>query len=199
MRHLPALLRAALLGCFCVSGAGCPANDPTQGIQTLVPPDQFLDYNGFVCDVQPVLIRRCSYLACHGNASHALRIFSVGKLRKAGIGSKAERDAPLGDDEVHLNFESASGTVYAASAADRNPADPTLNYNPLLLKPLAARFGGSEHHGVAVFPQDGYATPADDPDFAALLRWSGGVKQPNPPSQACQDLFAAMGLVPRSP
>ncbi len=179
--------------------AACPANDPSNGVQTLVPPDQFLDYNGFVCDVQPVLIRRCSYLGCHGQASHALRVFSVGKLRKAGIGSKADRDAPLTADEVELNFESAAGVVYATSANDRDPSQPAVTRNPLLYKPLAARFGGGEHHGVAVFPQFGYAQATDDPDFLSLVRWSAGQKQPWPPTQACRTLFDALGLDPRSP
>lgn len=176
--------------------AGCPANDPAHGVQTLVPPDQFLDYNEFVCSVQPVLIRRCSYLACHGNPDHALRIYSVGKLRLGDTSTRNLRDSPLTADEVELNFQSASGTVYAATAADcQGTGDPTAV--PLLQKPLAARFGGSEHHGIAIFPQFPATTLAADPDWSLLTGWVGGAKQPMPPVQSCQDFFTSLGLPPR--
>ena len=196
---MTSLSRWPIAAVLLLVAGGCSARDASKGVQTLVPPDQFLDYNGFVCNVQPTLIRRCSYLACHGEASHALRVYSVGKLRESGATAKADRDAPLTADEIELNFSSASGIVYAVPAAERDPANPTLNNDPLLLKPLAARFGGSEHHGVAVFPQFGAATPSDDADYTALVRWVGGEKEPTPPTKDCQDLFTALGVPPRSP
>lgn len=129
--------------------AGCPANDPSKGL-TPASPDTTLDFDDFVCKAQPVLIKRCSYLACHGNAQHALRIFSVGKLRKGETSTRMQRDSPLTAEEVQLNFESAIGLTLSANPVQRAQLD--VQSIPLLLKPLAARFGGSEHHGVAVFP-----------------------------------------------
>jgi hypothetical protein len=174
--------------------AGCPANDPATGLAT-TPPDQLLDYTQFVCTVQPVLIRRCSYLACHGNADHALRVFSVGKLRLGDASTRALRDAPLTADEVERNFQSATGLVLPASAEARQAED--VSQVPLLLKPLASRFGGSEHHGLAIFPVYPATMPANDPEWQALVSWVGGAKQPSPPTQDCQNLLTALGLSPR--
>jgi hypothetical protein len=175
--------------------AGCPGLDHTQGLQTTGSPDAFLDYNQFVCTVEPVLIRRCSYLACHGNAEHALRLYSPGKLRQTDDGTRDGRDARLTDSEVELNFESVSGLLYGASAAER--MQPDLQRVPLLGKPLKARFGGAEHHGVGIFPVSPAATLVDDPDWQALVSWIGGQKQPSPVDAACQTVFTMMGLSPR--
>ncbi len=174
--------------------SGCPANDLSKGLQPAVP-DAVLDYNDFVCDAQPVLIKRCSYLGCHGNPSHALRLFSVGKLRQGDISTREQRDASLTAEEVELNFQSAVGLTLSATQAQRQL--PDVQAIPLLLKPLAARFGGSEHHGVAVFPTFPHQNLADDPEWNALLNWVAGAKQSTPPVQSCVDLFTALGLTPK--
>lgn len=188
------LVRAALVAAVAVLG-GCPALDPNGGLTTTSPPDQFLDYNQFVCAVEPVLIRRCSYLACHGNADHALRIYSPGKLRLGDTSTRAARDAQLTQDEVERNFESASGVIYGSSAQAR--ATPIPAQVPLLSKPLAARAGGSEHHGIGVFPVFPAATLGDDAEWQALVAWVGGAKQPSPVDNDCNGVFMLMGLTPR--
>ena len=175
--------------------AGCPALDPKQGLATTGSPDAFLDYNAFVCNVEPVLVRRCSYLACHGNADHALRLYSPGKLRQTDDGTRDGRDARLTAAEVELNFESVSGLLYAASAAERMQAD--VQHIPLLGKPLKASFGGAEHHGVGIFPVYPATTLADDADWQALIGWVGGHKQSSPVDADCQTVFTMMGLTPR--
>lgn len=173
---------------------GCPALDSSRGLVTTDPPAQVLDYNEFVCAVQPVLIRRCSYLGCHGNVDHALRIYSPGKLRLGAAETRLLRDARLTADEVERNFQSTVGTVYASSAADRQ------NWNdhvPLLTKATAARVGGAEHHGVGIFPVPPAQDLARDPEWQALSAWVTGKKESSPPSADCAALFASMGLVPR--
>ena len=140
-----------------VALAGCPAPDNSHGLVTTAPPAQLLDYNEFVCEVQPVLIRHCSFLGCHGNAEHALRVYSAGKLRlDEGAGTRAIRDAKLSADEVMRNFESATGTVYFAQPGDRQSPNDKV---PILSKPARASVGGAEHHGVGIFP----VYPAQDP------------------------------------
>jgi hypothetical protein len=174
--------------------AGCPALDPAHGLVTTAAPAQLLDYNDFVCDAEPVLIRRCSYLACHGSAEHALRIYSPGKLRLVDAPDRATRDARLTADEVERNFESAVGTVYAASASERqNPDD----HVPLLVKPARASVGGSEHHGVGIFPVYPAQDLGHDPEWGALAGWVAGKKQPSPVSPDCAALFMKMGLQPK--
>jgi hypothetical protein len=195
-------LRAPALACALVGVAllgGCPAPDASSGLGSTSAPDQFLDYNEFVCHVEPVLIRHCSYLACHGKETHGLRIYSLGKLRRpAPTTRQARSNDPLTADEVELNFESASGMVYAARASDRSPDNINIIKLPLLSRPLAARLGGDEHQGVAVFPAWPAATLAADPEWSALLAWVSGAKQPNPVSADCAAVFDEMGLTPRS-
>lgn len=176
---------------------GCPALDTSQGLTTTQSPDQFVDYNQFVCTVMPVLIRRCSYLACHGNPDHALRIYSSGKLRLTDDGTRNTRDSSLTSDEVELNFESAAGLLYLSSAAARTA--PIISQVPLLAKPLARRVGGAEHHGVGVFPVYPALTLGDDTEWNALVTWVGGATQPNPVDTNCAAVFNNLGLMPRSP
>jgi hypothetical protein len=174
--------------------AGCPAPDPTQGLQT-TQPDQFLDYNAFVCNVMPTLVNRCSYLACHGNPDHALRVYSPGKLRLVPTATRHDRDAAMTPDEVERNFESASGIVLSASPADRNPP----NWEKVLImgKPLKAAYGGAEHHGVGIFPVPPYTDPGQDPEFKALASWVSGAKEPTPLGSSCAAIFTALKLTPR--
>jgi hypothetical protein len=172
--------------------SGCPSPDPAKGIMST--PDS-LDYNYFVCNVQPVLIRRCSYLACHGNPQHALRIYSAGKLRLNDDGTRNGRDSLLTSDEVNLNFQSATGLVLTATPQER--AAPDLQKVLLLGKPLARREGGAEHHGVAIFPVFPAKTVSDDPEFISLVLWVQGATQPKPLDSACQQVFDNLGIQPR--
>ena len=116
----------AILG---IGVAGCPAPDPQGGLPQ-VPLQQALDYNEFVCGVQPVLVKRCSYLACHGNPDHAFRVYSPGKLRLLGAETRAKRSAPLSTDEVSRNFESAS-SVHRGLNAINLPAAAYSERPPL--------------------------------------------------------------------
>jgi hypothetical protein len=174
---------------------GCPAPDNTHGLVTTAPPAQLLDYNEFVCEVQPVLIKRCSFLGCHGNADHALRVYSAGKLRlvDSALATRESRDAKLSADEVMRNFESATGTAYFAQPIDRQFPDDRV---PILMKPTRAKFGGSEHHGVGIFPA--YPAPdlAHDADYAALAAWVGGKKATGAETN-CADMFTKLGLKPQ--
>lgn len=178
-----------------VAAAGCPSPDPSQGL-TQTTPEALLDYNDYVCNVMPVLVKRCSYVACHGNELHALRVYSPGKLRLAPPTTRMARDAKLTADEVSRNFESAVGILLGTTAADRNP--PDVQRVLLLGKPLKASAGGAEHHGVGIFPAYPYTDPNKDPEFTALVAWVAGNKlaaSSLPPD--CASFFAALQLTPR--
>jgi hypothetical protein len=174
--------------------AACPALDPKQGLQA-TPAAQLYDYNGFVCEAMPVLIRHCSYLGCHGQANHAFRVYSSGKLRLGDVSSRSDRDAPLSADEVQGNFDSATGMLLAGAAPEGQPLDQEKA--PLVLKPLRAAFGGDEHHGVGIFPFPPAASLAADPEWTALTQWAAGAKEPSPPTANCKNLFSALGLTPK--
>jgi hypothetical protein len=173
--------------------AGCPAPDNSHGLVTTGLPTSLLDYNEFVCEVQPVLVRHCSFLACHGQADHALRVYSPGKLRLIATTDRASRDAELSATEVMRNFESATGTAYDASAADRASPD---DHVPILLKPTRASFGGSEHHGVGIFPVYPAADLVHDPEYQILAAWVGG-KKATGTEPACAAMFMQLGLTPQ--
>src|SRR5690349_3345197 len=75
-----------------------PASDPASELSEPV----------FRCNVEPILVRRCSYTACHGVAGAALRVYSPGKLRAIRSANIDVAIAPLSEGEDHANFESAA-------------------------------------------------------------------------------------------
>jgi hypothetical protein len=175
--------------------AGCPSPPASEGLNPANNPDSLLDYNQFVCTVMPVLIRRCSYLGCHGNPLHAFRVYSPGKLRLADDGTRNSRDGALTASEVELNFQSASGLVLTATPQER--AAPDLQKVLLLGKPLKRSAGGGEHHGVGIFPVYPAKSTAEDLEFSALVQWVQGLAQPRPVDSACADVFNNLNLMPR--
>jgi hypothetical protein len=187
--------RAFVIALAAFGLAGCPSPDPTQGYPSPSPPAQLLDYNGFVCEVMPTLIRRCSFLACHGQDAHALRIYSAGKLRLHDDGTRNSRDGMLTADEVQRNFDSAAALVLDATADQRAAGD--VQHVLLLEKPLRARFGGGEHHGVGVFPAYPATSLDQDAEWNALVAWVGGKKEPTPLAGDCAQTFSTLQLTPR--
>ncbi len=186
LASLPMLLALSL--------GACQSVEPDTGLdQTAI--EESFDYNRFVCEAQPVLIRRCSFLACHGDATHAFRVYSAGKLRLTPPTNRDERDAPLTADEVERNYLSAAGVLLGATVTDRESL--ALERLPLLRKPLAARWGGDEHAGVAIFPVPPIESPSDDPEWSALVAWTAGSPLPKPLATDCTDLFDTLGLQPR--
>jgi hypothetical protein len=142
---------AALL----VSAAACTAVDNVQATD----PASSLSEPVFRCKVEPILIRQCSYNACHGLAGTALRVYSPGKLRKDQAGNIDALIAQLTDAEHHDNFESAAGFAFGTTSVEDNF---------LLRKPLASSDGGYEHAGGAIF------TSGSDPQLVAILSWLSG-------------------------
>jgi hypothetical protein len=113
----------------------------------------------FRCKVEPILIRQCSYNACHGIAGTALRVYSPGKLRATPANTIDELIAALTDAEHHANFESAAGFSFGLTSVDDNF---------LLRKPLAASAGGYEHFGGPIFGS------AADMDYQTIRGWLVG-------------------------
>jgi hypothetical protein len=83
------------------------------------------------------------------------------------------------------------------TANDSQRASVDLQAIPLLRKPLAARLGGDEHQGVAIFPVFPSADLASDQEFQKLVNWVGGAKETNPPSADCASFFTALGVSPQ--
>lgn len=149
-------LRALLVCCglFTVLSACAVVESP------LAPPPSIgLDEKVFRCSVEPVLVRQCSYTACHGIAGSPLRIYSPGKLRAVRPASIDAAIAPLTDAERHANFLSASGFRFGVE----DPAD-----NLLVRKPLAPVEGGYTHEGGAIFASTG------DTQWRTIEAWLAG-------------------------
>ncbi len=139
--------------------AGC-AQDPN-------PPTaaQFLpvDYNDYVCSVQPIVAKKCAMLACHGNPAHAFRVYAPARLRLGPTDTTVERDAALTLAEAKANFASAQGMTLGAASPD---------VAPMVRKALAPSQGGGGHVGGVIFRD------TSDPDYQALLRWASGETMP---------------------
>ena len=123
---------AAMLFVACAGVQNSPAPDPAASLSESV----------FDCSVQPILIRQCSYTACHGIAGTALRVYSPGKLRAAPAATIDALGAALTMDEQHANFESAAAFTFDTMSVDDNW---------LLRKPLPSSDGGYEHEGGAIW------------------------------------------------
>lgn len=119
-----------------------------------------LDEAVFRCSVEPILIRDCSYLACHGT-ERPLRVYSVGKYRAPDVDDSTlmTRTQPLTEGEEHANFLSAAGFGYP---------DVRPRSNLLLRKALPPAAGGYAHTGGAIFAEP------DDSRARAVRAWLEG-------------------------
>jgi len=147
--RLAAVLAVAAPAAACTVVENAPAPDAIANLSEPV----------FRCKVEPILARDCSYLACHGNAGTALRVYTPGKLRAASQPTMDNLNSGLTDAEHHGNYLSAA----AFSFGGIPPGD-----NWLLRKNLPSVDGGYEHKGGVIF------TGKDDPRAVALEDWLSG-------------------------
>ena len=123
-----------------------------------------LDPHYFRCNVEPVLIKSCGQLACHGHTERFFRVFGRNRLRYGLPPEK--RNEPLLDGERSHNFASAAAFV------DRE--EPALSL--LLTKPLDQKAGGAYHGGANEYGMGDVYLAKDEDDFAALAAWAAGAK-----------------------
>jgi len=117
-----------------------------------------LDETAFACAVEPIFLRECSYLGCHGRDGMPFRLYGVGALRVGGRGDSASRAAPLTTAEHHANLLSAQGQSF------HTPPEK----NQLVLKGLPANAGGYGHLGGTIW------SGLDDPRVATIRQWLAG-------------------------
>ena len=121
-----------------------------------------LDRAFFRCQVEPVLVARCAFFACHGSNRRPLRLYAVQKLRLAT--PWADQDAPLTDAEHEANHDMARGF---AGGPGEEPAQ-------LLDKPLDVEAGGLFHRGKTLYGGEDVFADRDDPGYRLLSDWLGG-------------------------
>ena len=92
---IAATIMAALL-----LGGGC--RDDLEEGRTL----PALDYHAFRCTVEPVLIERCGFGVCHGNAERPFQVIAPGRYRP-GIEDATVLLSELTKEESDANFNAA--------------------------------------------------------------------------------------------
>lgn len=154
MRRLVALsaLFAAAAGCE-TSGLDAPAELTA------------LDANAFRCEVEPVLLARCAFFACHGSARRPFRVYAPERLR-LDVPSEV-RLLPLTEEEELANYDMARGF-----------ADATAGAPQLLSKPLAVEAGGAYHRGALLYGGQDVFSDRLDPGYVLLAEWIGGAAEP---------------------
>ncbi len=151
-------MRRAVL-CALLAGA-CAADDlgaPRAGAT--------LDQNAFRCDVEPVLVTRCAFFACHGSGQRPFRVYAPNRLR-LDVAAVA-RNQPLTPAEEQANYDNASGFTGDESHAAL-----------LLLKPLDESVGGYFHRGQVLYQADDVFVKTDDPGYRQLAAWIMGKREP---------------------
>jgi hypothetical protein len=154
LRHLG---RAAAAGTLAAVALGCQSLEETVAAPAL-------DEAVFRCNVEPVLVARCGFPACHGSAVRPFRVYGPNRLRldptaylKGGylLGGK------LSAAERRANYDMARGFAF----------DEQVGGSLLLLKPLDIQAGGLFHRGKTLYGGvDVFASTAD-PDYRAIEDW----------------------------
>jgi len=137
---------------------GCEVESPTREALAF-------DQASFHCEVEPVLMARCAFYACHGSEARPFRVYAPNRLRlDPSVPSLA---APLSAQESDANRASALAMVQDAS-------------EPLLLqKPLDVDAGGLFHKGKSLYQgRDSFST-ADDVGYRAIEAWIAGAIRPS--------------------
>jgi len=117
-----------------------------------------LDVSYFRCDVEPVLIKRCSFEACHGTDERPFRVYAPHRLRLDGLAG-----SPLTEAEHRANYDKALGFAGADGA-------PPL----LMLKGLAVEAGGYFHRGAELYGGGDAFLAAEDPGYQTIATWIVG-------------------------
>jgi hypothetical protein len=115
------------------------------------------DFAMFESQVYPVLLRDCSFIACHGSSERFFQVYGPGRAR---LDPMADPLAELTMDELVLTYQRASSMIDAAEPAQ----------SLLLRKPLALSAGGSGHEGVDAWMRNVYASK-QEPGYQALEAW----------------------------
>ncbi len=133
--------------------SGC--EDPV-AVETPAP-----DYDAFVRDAFPILLRDCGMLTCHGVPERPFRVYGPGRLRApVEADTPTDRFDPVTDDELWFSYQRTRSML---------TTDRDVRSCPLLTKPLP----GAGHRGLDAYGGAVYRT-RDDPSYRVLLDWADG-------------------------
>lgn len=134
----------------------------TQGGIDAPAPTTMLDRPFFTCQVEPVLVARCAFFACHGSARRPFHVLARNRLRD-GVPDE-QRETPLTTAEEDANYATALGFTGDGTRA------PAL----LLLKPLSTKAGGFYHRGATLYDRGDVFSSKSDPGYQILSSWLAG-------------------------
>lgn len=132
--------------------AGACAAEQSRGWQPAEP-----EFQSFIDEALPVLLRDCGFHTCHGSTERFFRIWGPGRTRLDATSLEFERLTP---EEWEASYH------MAASMVDARSPEQSL----LLRKPLAIAAGGAAHGGADKFGRNVYRS-TNDSGYAALRRW----------------------------
>lgn len=147
---LRAVLVVVLFGTACTPAANPIASQPDGDPET------------FARDVQPVLVRHCAFVGCHGREGMPLTLFAVDFLRLRDPNGEVDPAVPALDERALSEVELTHNRRSLAARAGNN--------NRLIRKLIPTEKGGIPHFDVVVFESE------DHPDAVILKQWLGTVR-----------------------
>jgi hypothetical protein len=141
-RLLVAMLASSLVGC----GGDAPELVIAQ-----------VDFPAFQSQVYPVLLRDCSFIACHGSSERFFQVYGPGRARLDPVTNPLDE---VTMDELIQTYNRALSMI--------DVQDPAASL--LLRKPLALSAGGTGHEGVDAWMRNVYASK-QELGYVALEAW----------------------------
>jgi hypothetical protein len=141
-RLLVAMLVSSLVGC----GGDAPELVVAQ-----------VDFPAFQSQVYPVLLRDCSFIACHGSSKRFFQVYGPGRARLDPMTNPLDE---VTMDELIQTYNRALSMI--------DVQDPAASL--LLRKPLALSAGGTGHEGVDAWMRNVYASK-QELGYVALEAW----------------------------
>jgi hypothetical protein len=114
----------------------------------------------FEAEVYPILLRDCSFPACHGNTDRFFRVHGPGRTRLDP--ETLPYDAPT-TAEIDATFDRTRSMLAAV---------PDPRESLLLRKPLEASAAGGAHMGLDALGRNVYAS-REDPSWQTIAAWAG--------------------------
>jgi len=148
-RSLAAAFSLALALALCAALSGCSDDEPAPAMADR----EFRDFQ----ELYPVLLRDCSFHACHGAPERFFRVVGPGRVR---LDSESKAFDGATGDEASASYESAL-TMLDAEHPERSL---------LLKKPLAIEAGGASHAGMDDFGRNVYRSTHDE-GYLAISRF----------------------------
>ena len=127
-----------------------------------------LDEAFYRCRVEPVVVARCAFFACHGDPSRPYRIYAPNRMRLDV--TEDQRALYLTEAETRANYENAIG--FSVAVAGYGYDEPLL-----VEKPLDQSIGGAYHEGAEIYGAGDVFMDPNDPELDVLRAFIAGATE----------------------